>query len=227
SSGVLSQGSGTGAAVGLSAMIAPTPQFTVALAYLSGTNIPLRGSTQIIGTNTQNIPQGNFHSQLSLPSILTLGIASRPVRGLTLEAGVQLTGWSSFDQIQYIYDNVSTATVPANFQNSFSIRFGVEYVMAGVFAVRGGIKYIASPVGDSSISPLYPDANAFQFGFGIGFNFSKNIRLDLAYAGNSFSDRNATLYGNYGTYSITQNQVAATFSYAFEPTSNPLHAPLK
>ncbi len=227
SSGVLSQASGTGAAIGISAMIVPTPQFTVAIGYMSSTNIPIQGNTQIIGSDTQNIPQGNFHSQLSLPSLLTIGIASRPVRGLTLEAGVQLSGWSSFDQIQYIYDNKATATVPANFQNTFSVRFGVEYVMAGVFAVRGGIKYMSSPVTDSSISPLYPDANAFQFGFGIGLYFSKNIRLDLAYAGNSFSDRNATLYGNYGTYSIGQNQLAATFSYAFEPTSNPLNAPLK
>lgn len=226
-SAILSQGSGTGAAIGVSAMIAPTQQFSVAVSYITGTNIQLQGSTQIIGTSSSNTPSGNYHSQLSLPSILTIGVGSHPVRGLTLEAGCEITGWSSFDQLQYIYTNDSSTSVPAKFQNALSLRFGVEYVMAGVFAVRGGIRYSLSPVADSSISPLYPDANAFQFTFGIGYYFSKNIRLDLAYAGNSFSDRNATLYGNYGTYSVTQNQLAATFSYAFEPTSNPLHAPVK
>ena len=88
------------------------------------------------------------------------------------------------------------------------VRFGGEYRFEKV-AIRAGFVYDQSPVPDKSLEPLLPDANRVEGIIGVGYQFNKNFRADLAYQYIKASERTVTSPTNVfpGTYNSTANLI--------------------
>ena len=215
---------GTGAAVSGSVIISPVQQFSFALGYMTGTNIPIKGSAQL---NASGSPARDFNSIASLPTVLTAGFDIHPTNALRIDIGVAFTGFDGFAPfvLHFADSTIPTQTIGPNLKNTTSLRLGVEYLLSRTLAIRGGVGYASSSLQDDSASQYFPDNGALLYSAGIGYQFTKNIRFDLGYRGTAFASKNGSASGYNGQYSPSQNLLAASIALAFEPTANPLAAP--
>lgn len=215
---------GTGAAVSGSVIISPAQQFSFALGYMTGTNIPVKGNAQL---NASGSPAHDFNSIASLPTVLTAGFDIHPTNALRIDIGVSFTGFDGFAPfvLHFSDSTISTQTIGPNLKNTTSLRLGIEYLLSRTLALRGGVGYTSSSLQDDSASQYFPDNGAFLYSAGIGYQFTKNIRFDLGYRGTAFASKNGSAAGYNGQYSPSQNLLAASIALAFEPTANPLAAP--
>lgn len=186
----------------------------------------------IAGPQSIPLPHGAVKAPLTTPQNLTVGVGLYPSKDLTISADFQWVGWSSYDKLEITFEeydldpitpeqeNVETAI--RNYEDSFIIRMGAEYLISPEFALRGGLFYDNNPVKDNYVEPTLPDADRYGINVGCGYNFSPALRVDLAYLLLLFSEREVTdsefslpdgTKFN-GTYQNTTHLFGVNFSYA-------------
>lgn len=117
---------------------------------------------------------------LTLPQILTGGVALWPVRSSErewkLELDVDVTGWKAFRNTDITLSNGTTIPFAQKWRNSVMAMIGTEYRWLAVphwsgweVALRAGYWYSQTPVPDSSFSPAVPDADQQAVSVGLGF----------------------------------------------------------
>lgn len=135
-------------------------------------------------------------------------MAFRPTAQLTLAADAELVRWSSFDRSTL---NLRRGAPQAGFSNilldfrwedSWSIKFGVEYKVSEEFSLRGGYAFVETPVPGLTVNPGNPDSDQHNFSMGFGYKIRK-WDFDFFYIAGFFSDRrsnNAILSGTYQSF---------------------------
>jgi long-chain fatty acid transport protein len=135
----------------------------------------------------------------NLPPILRLGVEVRPIDPLRVELAYVRESWSIQQDIVVqpvnlsIVNitgfpspyNVSTITIPRDFQDSNSIRLGGELGMpVGNYAIdlRMGLQYESTAIPTAYLSPLTIDMDKFTFSFGGSFHLGPHWRFDVLYA---------------------------------------------
>jgi long-chain fatty acid transport protein len=135
----------------------------------------------------------------NLPPVFRIGVEVRPVDRLRVELAYVREFWSIQQDIVIAPTqlsivgitgfpspyNVSTITIPRNFQDSNSIRLGGELGMPiGNYAVdlRMGLQYETSGIPTAYLSPLTIDMDKYTFSFGGSFHIGDHWRFDLVYA---------------------------------------------
>jgi long-chain fatty acid transport protein len=228
--GVMSDGRGASASFTASGLFVPIPQLALAVAFQTGSNVPMRGISYAgLGAPlpTDSGASGTFQSKVSFPSVLTFGIAAHPSSNITFEADVQVLGWAAFDAIDRAYPSGGGVVAPIepHFSNSYNVRAGGEVILSRILPIRAGIVWEPTPVDDKNLSPFFPDNDRLTLTAGVGVRFSKNIEFDVAYAAGLQSDRNGSVAGLAGSYSFSNTLVAASLAWSFEALSNPLKPP--
>jgi long-chain fatty acid transport protein len=148
-------------------------------------------------------------------------------------SNVQLVGVQGFPS-PYAVGPIS---IPRNFQDSNSFRFGVEYTfkLGGyVLDARNGVNYETSAVPAAYLSPLTVDMNKWFLGFGGSLHIGQHWRLDAVYghvfASSVYVDPSAAMvpkvnpvqgnavtpdYVNGGTYTAQADVVGVGLNYRF------------
>ena len=191
------------------------------------------------------------HVSFNLPAVLRVGIEVRPMDPLRLELAYVREFWSNHSSIDIVPDNikllnvtgfpspfaVNTISIPRNFQDSNSVRFGGEYrFKAGDYdlQLRAGINYEKSAVPNPYLSVLTIDLDKVTTAIGGSIYIGKNWRLDAVYAHVFASDTTvtpqeaavprvspvkgnptATEAVNGGTYSATADVLGIGLNYKF------------
>jgi len=138
------------------------------------TNAPAIFSTQIYNAD--------ISGKVTLPQVLWTGIAYKATPKLTLEMDVVMTGWSSYDKLEFNMENgLGTQSVPKDWDDVYSIRFGADYQVTDAFAVRCGYLYDESPIPSSSVDYAMPSSDRHMFSAGFGYKFGK-WSIDSHYA---------------------------------------------
>jgi long-chain fatty acid transport protein len=128
------------------------------------------------------LPMGTTkaYGTLKLPATAAVGVAYDFGR-LTVEADLDWTMWSSFQELRITNVSVPQYTVvrAQNWRDVMAFRAGLEYRVTDPVALRVGYSYDPTPVPAETLSPLLPDADRNYYTAGAGFKFG-NWTVDIS-----------------------------------------------
>lgn len=217
----------------------PTKELSLGLSYRSEMEFDFEGTATstpatfyhpLLKVNLP-FPNGNITAPLTTPQNITFGIGYMPSPELTLTADFQYVGWSSYDKLTVTFTQYDADFNPANgtttvqsadrnYQNTFIVRAGAEYLMSDCFALRGGLLFDKSPAEAEYVDPTLPDANRVGLNIGFGYKFTNNLSVDFAYMLLIFAERDITTSHTtinnvpfLGKYSNVAHLFGVNFSY--------------
>ena len=130
------------------------PGETWAAALLNG----LGGSEQLVS------------SELSLPSIMSLGVAYQASERLRLEGNYVRFGWSAFEKLALDFNtDALDQSIYFGYEDSWQVRFGGEYWASDSVSLMAGYVHDKTPQPLISVSPLLPDSDRNDYSFGVRY----------------------------------------------------------
>ncbi|MBD3226366.1 MAG: transporter [Caldithrix sp.] len=158
-------------------------------------------------------------SELELPSFLGIGIAYRFTDNLLAEFDYTQFGWSSYDKLVVEFDQpVGGETISEsvkNYEDSYSMRFGLEYRFFDKMHLRAGYIWDRHAVPEAYVEPSLPDGDRHNYTIGLGYQWN-TFSLDLAYQALLQDDReiNNSVHGFNGEYKGLANIFAISLGYS-------------
>jgi long-chain fatty acid transport protein len=141
---------------------------------------------------------------LTLPDILQMGIASRPIPNLVLDADLVWNGWSKFRSIDVRFPRDASGQLghpePKSWNDTLNVHVGGEWSVDESWRVRAGVLYDPSPSPSVTLGPDVPDANRINLAVGAGYRHASGFGVDLGYQFIFLLDKTSTgvLAGTYG-----------------------------
>lgn len=213
-------GSATGYGFNVGAQYMLNEQLTIGAVYRGNIKMKFENgdvtfSPQIPGalTNTKGT------AEIELPTLIGVGISYQFTDNLVAEFDWMQLGWSSYDKLTVKYDNpVNGAmqnTVPRNYEDSYSLRFGLEYMVNEQFAVRAGYLRDNKAVPDNYLEPSLPEGNRNLYSIGAGYKINE-LTIDAYFMLLTQEDRNInnSYFGFNGTYKGSANLFGIGFGYS-------------
>ncbi len=179
-----------------------TPRFSWGLSYRSKIKVDYKGDGRFTQISTgipaldaavaaslpfdQNLP---IKSSIEFPDIASLGLAYQVSRNVLVEADVNWTGWSSFNElpIDFTQNDAFDSTVPERYDDVYNYRGGLRWTTSPQSQWRFGYLYDESPQPEASVSALLPDAN--RNGLTIGYGYTGGLDFDIAFMYLKFDER--------------------------------------
>ena len=159
---------------------------------------------------------------MPLPSVLSLAFAYKATDELTFHLETNLTGWSSFDSLNYSFeenynylDNEFKQT--RKYRDVIAVRLGVQYAFTETLQGRAGVAYDQSPVKDNFITTDMPDADKYVFGLGLGYSWKSGFTLECSYQFETKRERQGQNSDTQldGSYSSIMHGAGLGISYKF------------
>ncbi len=129
----------------------------------------------------------SVESEFSTPHVLSGGLAFSLLHSkLTLAGEVHILFYKASNQTQTLRlaafegTPLGTAEIPLYWQNAVSLRFGADYQITRIFAIRGGYVPSSSATTYSGAQPVVPPpewSHSFSLGFGASW---KSYAVDFA-----------------------------------------------
>ena len=158
-------------------------------------------------------------AKLTLPDLMGLGVAINFTENLSAEFDYVQLGWSSYDKLKINFqDTVAGKTVSEsikNYEDSFSLRFGLEYRIDPNLSIRAGYIWDRHTVHDEYVEPSLPEGNRHNYTLGIGYKWH-NLQIDASYQALIQDDRHVenSVHDFNGKYTGLANLYGLTFGYA-------------
>ncbi len=159
-------------------------------------------------------------SSIRLPYTFGAGLAFDFTENLTVEADYVLTAWSSYDKLtidfaQPVAGKTQSETV-RNYEDSYSLRFGLEYQVDMDLAVRAGYAWDRHAVPEAYVEPSLPEGDRHIYSAGIGYHLF-GVQLDGFYQVILQEDRKITHSAQSfnGTYSGLATAYGMSIGYTF------------
>ncbi len=124
---------------------------------------------------------GDAKAKVVLPSSLTFGANYDFTDKFRSGVSVTWTEWSTINHIDFNLPAGYSRTQMLNWHDSWRIGFGFEYDFTSAFTGRIGYTFDFDPSSDSYGTTMLPPGDRHIVGFGVGYKFFDNWRLDLGY----------------------------------------------
>lgn len=96
-----------------------------------------------------------------------------------------------------------------NWNDTFQIRFGVEYDLNKAITLRGGYFYDPSPIPDYAFDLMWPDGDRKTYSCGAGFNISEKFSIDTIFE-YAYSENTRSIGGESDNLNHSYNPYAGT-----------------
>jgi len=134
------------------------------------------------------LPDGNLDSGLTMPDLLTLGVAYEPFENFVAEVDFNYNFWSVYDSLSFTFKKgrPEKQVFEKNWQNAMQLRVALSYAFKnllpgnGALKVRAGYVFDQNPGPDDTIDPMLPDSNRNNVSFGVGVDMF-GATVDLGY----------------------------------------------
>lgn len=224
------EGTGNGISFNVGAIYKPMEKLSIGAAYRSLVKIEFSGTATFtdMAALQSFFPGGDGSVTLPMPSILQAGAAYDISPALTVEADLQYTGWSSYDELAVTladgpvspYGILQKSQPPAvkKWEDVFMLRVGGEYKLDDKVSLRAGYIRDMTPQPPSKIEPMIPDANRNDITVGGGYQFNENLHVDASFMMVLFEDRTAKATSKMsppGTYKSSASLVSVNLGYKF------------
>lgn len=163
-------------------------------------------------------PNTGGSADLELPTLMGAGIAYQFTDKLIAEFDWMQLGWSSYDELVLKFDEPvagrDESVAVRNYEDSYSLRFGLQYQVDDALALRLGYLRDNKAVPDDYVEPSLPegDRNLYSIGFGYKIN---NLTIDGFYMLLTQDDRTISnsVEGFNGKYTGLGNLFGVSFEY--------------
>ena len=155
---------------------------SLGLVYRSRINHRLRGDFDVeksgSGANFAP-PSGDASAKVVLPASVTFGANYDFTENFRGGASLTWTEWSTINHIDF---NIpSPLTQKLNWHDAWRLGFGFEYDFTKNFSGRIGYSYDWDPSAEAHGTTMLPPGDRHIVGFGVGYKFLDNWRVDLGY----------------------------------------------
>ena len=180
---------GVGATVGASYQYMEGSR--VGLAYHAPVDVTISGRTRFdvpsnaqILTSTGSFQKCDAEADLTIPESISAGIIQKVSDDWSVLGDVQLTRWSSFNELRVRYSSSQPDTVvDENWSDVVRLSTGAEYRPFQALKLRAGLTWDQEPVSDDEHrTPRIPGNDRYWLAFGASYDFTDYLRLDAAYA---------------------------------------------
>jgi long-chain fatty acid transport protein len=175
---------GTGMGAHASLYWQPNADAALGLAFRSRTTLDFIGNANFTTPDAFNgkTPDQRAYTQMTLPDQLVLGGRYRRDR-VTILGEVEYTRWSvnRATVVDFEEDVTPNVNQPNNWQDTFTLRAGLEYVPAAndKLVIRGGGYYDPSPVPAEHLTPTSPDSTRVAMTAGASYRITPAWAADL------------------------------------------------
>jgi len=157
-------------------------------------------------------------SALTLPYQIAVGLAYQFTENLSAEINYLKIGWSSYDKLVVTFDDPvagqTETSTEKNYQDSYSLRFGLNYQVDESLAVRAGYSRDEQTVPKEYLEPSLPEGNRHNYSIGLGYKIA-GFSIDGFYHVLLQDDRSSTLEGFSGEYSGLATLYGFSLGYTF------------
>ena len=195
------------------------------LSYRSAVSLDVKGRADfsVPETFASLLEDQPVRTSLTLPHTLSIGVAGKPARMLTLSLDLLVTTWSTFSKFGLTFpedeekpeDEKLSQVEARNWRNVYSVRAGAELRLptAEWLGLRLGLAYDRTPSPSSTLSPTLPDSDRILVSAGAGFSLPRGFSVDLAYMFVWFFERSSTGEAFPGTYSASAHLIGVSLGY--------------
>ena len=184
--------------VNVGVLYKPNKYLSAGLTYRGRTSTNFEGTTKVVGLKDGNeLITGsgikvyntavNAKTEIDHPEQLQVGLRYLPIEKLSLEVDVVWTRWSRIDGYTVSFDKafLSTSVLPGtpsehfdrDWDDTTQVKFGVEWQVSKMLALRGSYFYDPSPIPDATVDLQWTDADKQTFAAGFGLDLGK-ISID-------------------------------------------------
>ena len=203
-----SDGTDTQLGYNLALTARPMPQWTVAATYRSEVDLNLDGDSNLqawAGNSLAALYAGAGGLDISLPAVLTIATAYAFDR-LTVELGWDRTYWSSFETLDFRYDQSLLGTIFDGFDRAIAkdwsdtdaYRIGLTYDWNDDWTTTLGFAYEETPVPDATLGFELPDADALVYSAGLRYRCTARTTMGLSYMYHHVKSRTVSNGGSAG-----------------------------
>ncbi len=162
-------------------------------------------------------PDGNtFNASLPLPSVISAGLTYHISENFEIGTQFDWVGWSAYKSLDFDFKTntpgLEDSSSPRNYEDSWVIHLGGEYVLENNLQLRAGLYYDKTPVQDGYMTPETPDNDRLGLTAGIGFAIGEHFQLDLSFLYIHSAQREQTIEQAIaaGTYTLSTPQQSGT-----------------
>jgi long-chain fatty acid transport protein len=143
----------------------------------------------------QRFPNGSARQAFEIPREIRGGIWYAPYPELRLEVDASWQSWSSLENTAVTYSpntlgDGPTVETPRDWDDTISLRLGIEGNVTDAFMLYGGAAFEPSPVPGGTIEPGFPQGDALVYAFGFSYSFP-HLSFDVGYSFHDYDDRGA------------------------------------
>ncbi|MCL5021663.1 MAG: outer membrane protein transport protein [Bacteroidetes bacterium] len=216
------KGNGNGAGFNFGVLLKPYENISLGFSYRNKIDFKIdNGTATYTGADglTPLLPSGAVTTSLPFPETWYLGIAYEAANW-SVEADYQYVGWSAYKELSIAFANPGPEGNPApivgDYNNSYILRVGGDYIIDRTWTARAGILYDRTPVPAAYDLPILPDADRLGINVGVGVNLTDHLGIDASYMFLPFKQRTITssAYGFDGTYNTTANLIGLDLRYS-------------
>ena len=134
-----------------------------------------------------------FKTRLKMPSVLSVGLTNRVTNKVILSFEFNLTGWSSYDSLNFDFEHETTPDTKAGrrYEDAMAFRVGGEYTHSDKLTFRAGAYFDETPIRDEFISPDLPDGTRLGFTGGLSYKLTDRLEADGTFLFEHVSERRA------------------------------------
>ncbi|MBT8385799.1 MAG: outer membrane protein transport protein [Ignavibacteria bacterium] len=205
----------------------PLDVLSVGGSFKSEVDFSFTGTAEPNGPNqvASALPSGDISAKLTTPLNIQGGIALRVMKQLQLSADFQWIGWSSYDTLAVDFSDPAFDDLaePRLYNDTYIIRFGVQYDISDELSLLGGVYYDKNPVDPENLSPSLPDSDRLglsigaaaqlteNFGVSGSYLFIRSSELTVANSNQEYTPGGARFNG---TYNSLANLLSLSFHYS-------------
>ncbi len=141
------------------------------------------------------IVNGSSRQAFEIPRELRGGVWYAPYPELRLELDASWQSWSSLEATDVTYDPdvvinaPSTIRTQRDWEDTLSLRLGLEGNITDNFLLFGGVAFEPSPVPKETLEPGFPRGDAMVYGIGFTYNLPQ-LSFDVGYSRHEHDDQN-------------------------------------
>lgn len=161
------QGNDTAIGFNIGGRWQPHPQHAFGLSYHSPTRIGFDGSDRIRGPLLNGDGDASIDN-LTFPEIAIAGYSFRPTPNWNLEANIDWTRWSRFDDTTINSDFNNNGDLELNWDDTFFYGIGATRYFSNDHFLSAGYLYTENAVPAETFHPFVPDSSFHFLSLGVG-----------------------------------------------------------
>jgi len=212
--------SGDGVGVGVNAAVTwrMTERQRLACTYRSPYSVEYEGDTEF---SSALLASSDFETEIDFPSTVAFGYGIQLTDTVALGADVEWVEFSRNESLLMDYglynfadDFQDQRVIAQDWDDVWTVGVAGSWDVAEAWTLRGGYKYMESPIPDSTLAATLPDADKHALSAGIGWQGEKDA-VDVGYMYLILDDRDVVTAGIPLSYESTSYLVAVNYSRQF------------